>query len=73
MKILSAVTLAACVFGAVAASPQRLPWQNSANAANSANQQLVHFLYPQQVTEPAGKPQTVELHFRIVSGLHVNS
>lgn len=73
MKVLSAVTIAACVFGAVVVTPQKLPWQNSANAANSANQQLVHFLYPQQVTEPAGKPQTVELHFRVVSGLHVNS
>ena len=73
MKVFSAVTMAACLFGTVAASPQKLPWQNSANAANSANQQLVHFLYPQQVTEPAGKAQTVELHFRVVSGLHVNS
>jgi hypothetical protein len=73
MKFISAVALGACVLIAASASPQRLPWQNSPNAANAANQQLVHFLYPQQVTEPAGKPQTVELHFRVVSGLHVNS
>ncbi|HLJ79377.1 MAG TPA: protein-disulfide reductase DsbD domain-containing protein [Acidobacteriaceae bacterium] len=54
-------------------SAQKLPWQNSSSAANAANQQLVHFLYPQQVTFPAGKPQTIDLHFRIAGGLHINS
>jgi len=54
-------------------SAQKLPWQNSSSAASAANQQLVHFLYPQQVTFPAGKPQTIDLHFRIAGGLHINS
>ena len=67
------LTAALCLLGAASASAQKLPWQNANNAANAANQQLVHFLYPQQVTLPAGKPQTIDLHFRVVNGLHVNS
>jgi hypothetical protein len=35
--------------------------------------QAVSFLYPEQVTIHAGKPEQVELHFRIGSGLHINS
>lgn len=58
--------------GAAGALPQKLPWQTS-SAANPNDTQLVHFLYPQQVTLPAGKPQVVELHFRINQGLHINS
>ncbi len=33
----------------------------------------VVYLYPEQVTVPTGKPTTVALHFRIASGLHINS
>ena len=33
----------------------------------------VVYLYPEQVTVPAGKPTTVALHFRIAPGLHINS
>jgi hypothetical protein len=33
----------------------------------------VEFLYPEQVTIPAGKPSMVALHFRIAPGLHINS
>lgn len=62
-----------CVVSAASAHAQKLPWQTSNNAPNATNQQLVHFLYPQQVTFPAGKPQTIDLHFRVVNGLHVNS
>jgi hypothetical protein len=49
---------------------QKLPWQTS---GNQNEKQLVRFLYPQQVTVPAGKPQVIELHFRIENGLHINS
>jgi hypothetical protein len=35
--------------------------------------EAVRFLYPEQVTIPAGKPSTVELHFRIAPGVHINS
>ena len=33
----------------------------------------VEYLYPEQVTVPAGKPSDVALHFRIAQGLHINS
>jgi DsbC/DsbD-like thiol-disulfide interchange protein len=33
----------------------------------------VVYLYPEQVTVPAGKATTVTLHFRIAPGLHINS
>ncbi|MGA2570959.1 MAG: protein-disulfide reductase DsbD domain-containing protein [Terracidiphilus sp.] len=33
----------------------------------------VQYLFPEQVTVPAGKPATVALHFRVARGLHINS
>ncbi len=33
----------------------------------------VQYLFPEQVTVPAGKPSPVTLHFRIAPGLHINS
>lgn len=33
----------------------------------------VAFLFPEQVTVPAGKPSEIALHFRVVSGMHINS
>src|ERR1039458_7005731 len=42
-------------------------------APRSAATPAVVFLYPEQVTVPAGKPTTVALHFRIAPGLHINS
>ncbi len=42
-------------------------------APRSAAKPAVVFLYPEQVTIPAGKPTTIALHFRIAPGLHINS
>jgi hypothetical protein len=67
-----AAMIAALVAGALVAAGQKLPWQTSASV-KPADNQLVHLLFPQQVTVPAGKPQMIELHFRINSGLHINS
>jgi hypothetical protein len=36
-------------------------------------QEAVQYLYPEQVTVPAGKSTGVVLHFRVAAGLHVNS
>lgn len=36
-------------------------------------EEAVQYLYPEQVTVPAGKSIPVALHFRIAPGLHVNS
>lgn len=33
----------------------------------------VEYLFPEQVSVPAGKPSQVELHFRIAQGFHINS
>ncbi|MGA2250966.1 protein-disulfide reductase DsbD domain-containing protein [Terracidiphilus sp.] len=36
-------------------------------------QEAVQYLYPEQITAPAGKSTAVVLHFRVAPGLHVNS
>jgi hypothetical protein len=33
----------------------------------------VQYLFPEQVTVPAGKASAVALHFRVTQGLHINS
>jgi hypothetical protein len=33
----------------------------------------VQYLFPEQVSVPAGKPSLVTLHFRVAQGLHINS
>jgi len=38
-----------------------------------AKAEAVQYLYPEQITVPAGKPTPVALHFRIKPGLHINS
>jgi len=38
-----------------------------------AKAEAVQYLYPEQVTVPAGKATAVALHFRIKDGLHINS
>ncbi len=35
--------------------------------------EAVTYLFPEQVSLPAGKPAAVALHFRIAPGLHINS
>jgi hypothetical protein len=35
--------------------------------------EAVEYLYPEQVSVPAGKPSAVALHFRIQQNLHINS
>jgi len=48
--------------------------QETEKAARSgAKAEAVQYLYPEQVTVPAGKPTPVALHFRIKQGLHINS
>lgn len=66
-----ALVAATLAIGGLASSAQKLPWQTSGSSA--ANAPMVRFLYPQQVQVQAGKPYTVEMHFRIANGLHINS
>src|ERR1035438_5405955 len=40
---------------------------------SAAKPAAVAYLYPEQITVPAGKSSIVALHFRIAPGLHINS
>jgi len=63
---LAAVLTAAVVAGAqspLVDSPRRSVTKSEA----------VEYLFPEQVSVPAGKPSPVALHFRIREGLHINS
>lgn len=73
MKFVTVWMACAFLFAGSTAAPQKLPWQSPDSPGGGAQQQLVHFLYPQQVAIQAGVPQTVEMHFRIANGLHINS
>jgi hypothetical protein len=47
--------------------------QSDAPGRSIVKHAAVEYLYPEQVTVPAGKAAAVELHFRIAQGLHINS
>jgi hypothetical protein len=47
--------------------------QNFSGNRSTAKSDAVQYLFPEQVTVPAGKPSPVALHFRIAPGLHINS
>lgn len=40
---------------------------------SGAKAESVQYLYPEQITVPAGKPTSVAMHFRVAQGLHINS
>lgn len=61
-----AVVIAALAVGLAAA--QMLPWQ-----ARTKRPQDVTYLYPEQITVPAGREAVIELHFRVNPGMHINS
>ncbi len=58
-----------------------MAFAQSTNLAGNADQparaasrpEAVQYLYPEQVTLASGKPSLVALHFRIGTGLHINS
>lgn len=47
--------------------------QNFGTNRSIVKSDAVQYLFPEQVTVPAGKPSPVTLHFRIAQGLHINS
>lgn len=69
-RLWSILLASAFCFGLSCAIAQKLAWQSD---SKPGDHQLVRFLYPEQVTVPAGKPSVVELHFRVNDGLHINS
>ncbi len=62
-------TIAAFAVVALAANGQSLKAQSRPLVKTDA----VMYLFPEQVSVPAGKPSQVALHFRIAQGLHINS
>jgi DsbC/DsbD-like thiol-disulfide interchange protein len=40
---------------------------------SGARAEAVQYLYPEQITVPAGKTTPVAMHFRVAQGLHINS
>jgi DsbC/DsbD-like thiol-disulfide interchange protein len=40
---------------------------------SGAKAEAVQYLYPEQITVPAGKTTSVAMHFRVAQGLHINS
>jgi hypothetical protein len=51
---------------------QDFPTTNPAQQSKPTTSQVA-FLFPEQVTIPAQKLATVDLHFRVADGLHINS
>ena len=64
------VTVSLTLASALAQGQRTLLDEASRSAAKPAE---VVYLYPEQITVPAGKTTTVALHFRIAPGLHINS
>lgn len=60
----------AVVFGAVSIAACG---QSGGPARSILKPAAVEFLFPEQVTIPAGRAATVALHFRIAPGMHINS
>jgi DsbC/DsbD-like thiol-disulfide interchange protein len=69
--LIAGAVLGAWAVGAVYSSAQLIP--AGAQSRSSARNDAVQYLFPEQVTVPAGKSSPVALHFRIAQGLHINS
>jgi hypothetical protein len=71
METMRIVAMAAAISFMAAAGAQIVSPDMQPHRA--ITQDAVAFLFPEQVTIPAGKPSPVALHFRIAQGLHINS
>ena len=71
MKKQICVGVAVLSLGAFAAHAQELG--SPAQSRPLVKTDAVTYLFPEQVSVPAGKPSQVALHFRIAQGLHINS
>ncbi len=55
------------------AGPLAAQGQNFGANRSLVKTDAVQYLFPEQVSVPAGKPSPVALHFRVAQGLHINS
>jgi hypothetical protein len=67
--ILAAIAFLA--LGALTAQPQLI--SPDAQRHPLLKPDAVEYLFPEQISIPAGKPSGVTLHFRVAQGLHINS
>jgi hypothetical protein len=72
-KMSKTCTAAALVLGLTGFLAQAQTFAGSRPAWSESKAEAVQYLFPEQVTLPAGKVSTVALHFRIAQGLHINS
>ena len=71
-----AFKIASVLTAAIALSPFIAPAQivpTNPPARSPVATAAVAYLFPEQVSAPAGKPTPVTLHFRVAPGLHINS
>ncbi len=61
----------ALIVVASAAAAQKLPWQTA--SSESKKPQAVQFLFPEQVSVKPGSDSVIDLHFKVNSGMHINS
>ncbi len=66
------LTAPALLAAGLACAQTQFPWQ-SEGASHAAKVASVVYLFPEQVEVTAGKPSTVQMHFRVAQGLHINS
>jgi DsbC/DsbD-like thiol-disulfide interchange protein len=66
----STLLLALAAAGLAAQSPMD---SLESHPASKPKPQYVTYLFPEQVTLPAGKPSPVDLHFKVADGLHINT
>ena len=67
------VTLLSIAAAPAHSGAQKLPWQTDEPALSSHPANSVQFLAPVEVDVAANTPSTVELHFKVADGLHINS
>jgi hypothetical protein len=67
----SMAVVALLAVATLAAPAQVLP--PSAQNRSAIKSDAVRYLFPEQLTLPAGKPSPVALHFRVAEGMHINS
>jgi len=70
-KRIFAVLIAALVVAAAMVNANAAAQDSSARSIVKTAE--VEYLYPEQVTLPAGQASKVSLHFRVAQGLHINS
>jgi hypothetical protein len=71
-KSFAAVAITGLTTLAAATAPGQFI-SNSSRNGSPIKTDAVQYLFPEQVSVPAGKASPVTLHFRVAEGLHINS